>query len=57
MSQKPLPRIVCKDCNKSQNWIGQTTCQHCGKRLSNWSVASQLRIQAEKDLGLNAAQQ
>lgn len=47
---KELPRIVCKDCNLSQPYRGQPNCLHCGKRLSNWSVASQLRIAEEKEV-------
>lgn len=42
---KELPRIVCQKCNMSQTYHGQLCCTSCGKRLNNWSVASQLALQ------------
>lgn len=48
MEQKPLPTVSCKSCNLLQCYRGQQNCIHCGRRLSDWHVASQLRIQAEK---------
>ena len=44
MASKPLPRITCNKCNKSQDYRGQHECLSCGQRLNNWSVASQLRV-------------
>lgn len=41
---KPLTEITCKDCNTIQNWRGQSHCANCGKHLSNWSVAAQLKL-------------
>lgn len=45
MANKPLPRIYCNSCNKTQDYRGQANCIHCGRRLNNWSVASQLKVQ------------
>ena len=42
---QPLPVIYCKSCYYTQDYRGQTECIHCGKHLSNWSVASQLQAQ------------
>jgi len=46
---KPLPVIYCKSCYLTQDFRGQTTCIHCGKTLSNWSVASQIAIQGKAE--------
>jgi len=39
-----MNQIVCKDCGHKQDWVGQVLCQGCQKRMSNWSVASQLAL-------------
>lgn len=44
---KPLPRIYCNKCNKTQDWRNQPTCLSCGERLNDWSIASQLRAQRD----------
>jgi hypothetical protein len=31
-----------------QNYRGQANCMHCGRRLNNWHVASQLKLHNEK---------
>lgn len=41
--QSELPRIVCKKCNKSQNYHWQKVCDHCGERFSEWHIAGQLK--------------
>lgn len=41
----PLPTVVCKSCNIRQTWRNQENCTSCGRRMSNWSVASQLTLQ------------
>jgi hypothetical protein len=43
------PTIMCNQCYKRQDYRGQAVCNHCGKRLNNWSVASQLMIQKFKE--------
>ena len=40
---KPLPVIYCKSCFYTQDYRGQTECIHCGRGLSNWSVATQVQ--------------
>lgn len=40
------PRIIkCQKCNQSQDWNRQINCVSCGKRLNDWSVATQLGIE------------
>lgn len=46
---RPLPRITCNKCNKSQTWNNQVNCTSCGERLNNWSVASQLRVARDNE--------
>lgn len=35
--------VTCKRCWYTMEWVGQDECERCHARLSNWSVASQLR--------------
>jgi hypothetical protein len=42
---KPLPKIYCTGCYKTQDYQRQTSCIHCDKRLNDWKVTSQLAVQ------------
>jgi hypothetical protein len=40
-------KVTCNrhGCWKVQQYRGQKECIHCGQKLNDWSVASQLRVQ------------
>ena len=46
MANKPLPRVSCQKCFLAQDFRSQENCIHCGARLNNWHIASQLQHQA-----------
>lgn len=41
-----MAKIRCKRCGAEQVYRGQTNCDRCDVRLSDWSVASQLELSA-----------
>ncbi len=42
MGNRPLPKITCPKCQKTQNYRGQKKCIHGGCEWTNWDIAVQL---------------
>lgn len=51
---KPLPKVVCSDCFKSQTFTGQKLCKSCERplrALAPWSAQAQYERQKEPSGG------